>query len=729
MPIALAHLKRCDLFGLGEHDARTRLTAYLAEPRPPTGPVRFPGKPKAAEAPAAHAETIPFPGDRFARSNIGISVPRHFLGRDDEIEAIDAALSGDEGRVAIVALHGLRGVGKTTLAAAYAERHSKDYRAMWWIRAQTPDAMRADLVSLGVRLQWIAADEREEPALQKVRDRLRDEGQGLLLIYDNAVDPASLKPFLPIGGSARVLVTSNAHAWRGVAEEVEIEVWPKDIGGNFLMMRTGRDNERAAAEALSEALGGLPLAHEQAAAYCERLDVSLAEYRGRFEAKPARFLDDAEHTPIEHNYGMTVAKSFALGIDQASKLHRAAEPLITIAAHLAPGPIPLFLFSLEQVNLGPWVRLFLRLQRLLLGAAIPYMRQEDVEGAVAALHTYALIDYELIYDEHDPSIGTQTIGLHRLVREIAATRWLPAVARWLRRRGLTKMVAAAYPSRVRDDPSVWARARRLDALAIDLVGVETTFPSGTVRAAVFLLTALGQYRQAALAAYFEAQPLLERALAVSEKALGPDHPDTATSLNNLALLLWEQGHPESAQPLHERALTIREKALGPEHPATAESLNNLALDLHAQGDLVGARSLLERALEVRERALGQEHHVTAINLDNLAIVLLDQGDLSSARMLSDRAVAIFEKTLGSEHPDTNIALANQSRLCLARGVPADALSLAERALAAHEKLLGANHRLTRDSARDAANALDALGRAEEAAAVRARYRIGNASSG
>ena len=147
--------------------------------------------------------------------NIPIRVPRHFLGRDDAIADIDAALKQGEGRVAITALHGLRGVGKTTLAAAYAERRRADYRATWWIRAQTESTMRADLVALGVRLGWVASDEKEEPALAAVRERLRHEGEGLLLIYDNAIDAASLRPYLPPGGAARVLVTSNAHAWRG----------------------------------------------------------------------------------------------------------------------------------------------------------------------------------------------------------------------------------------------------------------------------------------------------------------------------------------------------------------------------------------------------------------------------------------------------------------------------------------------------------------------------------
>jgi hypothetical protein len=174
-----------------------------------------------------------------------------------------------------------------------------------------------------------------------VRERLRAEGEGLLLIYDNAIDAASVRTFLPTGGAALVLIASNAHAWRGV----EISGWPKDIGADFLVVRAGRAGERRDAEALSEELGGLPLAHEQAAAYCERLDVSFAEYRKRLEATPRRLLDADKDASADYHAGLTVAKTFALALEEAAKLHPAAEPLVTYAALLAPEPIPLFLFS------------------------------------------------------------------------------------------------------------------------------------------------------------------------------------------------------------------------------------------------------------------------------------------------------------------------------------------------------------------------------------------------
>src|SRR5947209_2614511 len=81
-------------------------------------------------------------------------VPVHFMGREPALADIETAMQRHHGRVAITALHGLRGVGKTVLAAAFAERHRGDYRATWWIRAETAAGMRADLVGLGVRLGW-----------------------------------------------------------------------------------------------------------------------------------------------------------------------------------------------------------------------------------------------------------------------------------------------------------------------------------------------------------------------------------------------------------------------------------------------------------------------------------------------------------------------------------------------------------------------------------------------
>jgi CHAT domain-containing protein len=84
--------------------------------------------------------------------------------------------------------------------------------------------------------------------------------------------------------------------------------------------------------------------------------------------------------------------------------------------------------------------------------------------------------------------------------------------------------------------------------------------------------------------FAEAEPLYQRALAITEKALGPEHPDVGTYLNNLGSLYQDQGRDAEAEPLYERALAIGEKALGPDHPDVGARLNNLATLYFHQSD-------------------------------------------------------------------------------------------------------------------------------------------------
>ena len=627
-------------------------------------------------------------------------VPRHFLGRDSALAEIEQALARKNGRVAITALHGLRGVGKTTLAAAYAECHRADYLAIWWIRAQSALSMRDDLAALGVRLGWVRADNKlaalsEEKTFATVMERLHRDGEGILLIYDNAIDADSLKPFLPRGGNARVLVTSNGHAWRGVATPVEIRQWPRDIGADYLIARTGRGTERAAAVALSEELGGLPLAHEQTAAYCERLGISFAEYHERFKAAPARLLDDTRHAPAEYHDGLTVSKTFALAIEEAAKVHPAAEHLVVCAALLAPEPIPLFLFAEAREKLGE------TLATALAG--------DGLDEAVAALRAFSLVDRQTIVDERDPSITIDAVRLHRLVREVAvAQRGTEAQGRL--RRALSSALAAVYPDDGFNNPGLWPRCGPLTPHLLASCDVEI---AGANAERAELLNRAGLFFHGR-ANYSEARLLYERALAIREKAFGSEHPDTATSFNTLARLLREQGDLAGARPLMERALAIREKVLAADHPDTATSLNTLARLLHAQGNLAKARPLMERALMIREKMLGAEHSYTATSLNTLASLLEAQGDFAQARPLFERALAIREKVLGPEHPDTATSLANLAVLLRTQGDLAQAHPLFARALEIREKALGPDHPDTARSLGNLARLFQARGNFAEA---------------
>ena len=114
-------------------------------------------------------------------------------------------------------------------------------------------------------------------------------------------------------------------------------------------------------------------------------------------------------------------------------------------------------------------------------------------------------------------------------------------------------------------------------------------------------------RSCATRANFRKQCRLpKRSRSTARKNDGPDHPETADSLNDLASLYAEMGDYAKALPLYQRALKIREKALGPDHPHTAIILNNVAESYRENGDFAKAEPLYKRAIKIWENKLGAE---------------------------------------------------------------------------------------------------------------------------
>jgi hypothetical protein len=277
----------------------------------------------------------------------------------------------------------------------------------------------------------------------------------------------------------------------------------------------------------------------------QRLDIALAEYGRRFAAAPGRLLDDARHAPAEyhpehaaeHKDRLTVAGTFRLAIEEAAKLHPAAEPLIVHAALLAPEPIPLFLFAEGREKFGE--------------PLATALAADGLDEAVAALRTFALVDREVIVDDRDASIATAAIRLHRLVREVAAAR-REGKARDQSRRALVTALDAVYPDDGFNSPTSWPRCAPLTPHLLAICGTEMADAAANAEFADLLNRAGGYFH--GRAAYAAARPLHERALAIREKVLGRENPDTATSLANLALLLRDQGDLAGARPPMERAL-------------------------------------------------------------------------------------------------------------------------------------------------------------------------------
>ncbi|HLA26546.1 MAG TPA: tetratricopeptide repeat protein [Syntrophales bacterium] len=217
-----------------------------------------------------------------------------------------------------------------------------------------------------------------------------------------------------------------------------------------------------------------------------------------------------------------------------------------------------------------------------------------------------------------------------------------------------------------------------------------------------------------LGAYDKAEPLYQRSLAIREKALGPDHPDTASSLNNLATFYLNLGAYEKAEPLYQRSLAISEKALGSEHPDTASSLQGLATLYVNLGAYDKAEPLLRRSLAIKERALGPDHPHTATSLNNLASLYYSMGVYDKAEPLYQRSLAIREKALGQDHLDTASSLNNLATLYLNLGAYDKAEPLYQRSLVIREKALGPDHLDTATSLNSLASLYYSMGVYEKA---------------
>jgi tetratricopeptide (TPR) repeat protein len=145
--------------------------------------------------------------------------------------------------------------------------------------------------------------------------------------------------------------------------------------------------------------------------------------------------------------------------------------------------------------------------------------------------------------------------------------------------------------------------------------------------------------------YAEAESLLVAALEEAE-TFGPQDPRLVTSLNNLAGLYYAQRNYAQTEPLLKRALTISEATLGTEHPEVAVHLYNLALFYDVQGNYTEAEPLYQRALSIREQTLGSTHSITTKTRESYAVLLhkMDQ-EAEEATLESDLTLVQTQPTL------------------------------------------------------------------------------------
>src|SRR5271165_1025339 len=498
------------------------------------------------------------PQRRRGRSFVGVP-PRiaGFTGRADELDQLDAILTQDRPaavtQVGRAAVQGLGGVGKTTLAVEYANRFRNLYDGVWWCSAETRAGLMTSLAALAMELEVASSEEADvEKAAKAALRRIAEQGEIWLLVYDNVASPEEITGLLPFAG-ARVLITSRFSDWSGWADEVSLDVLPIAEAIAFLMGRAGRSDETGA-RTLAEALGRLPLALDHAAATCRRTQMSFAAYR----AKASSLIAAA---PRGAGYPRSVAATFDLAIDEAVAQRPAPEALMAFLAYCAPERIPL---TLVEGAIDDEAE---RTAALAALAELSLIKHDPFEDGAPAVTAHRLV--QAVARARSEAKGAAQSVFARLIARLAAIARARSELKGEARSAVARLIArlaAVYPGDGYSNPASWPLCAQLTPHL--LAGCETQIADvATDSKCAELLNRAGGYFYGR-AVYSEARPLFERALAIREKALGREHPSTATGLNNLALLLKDQGDLAGARPLYERALAIWEKALGSEHPPT-----------------------------------------------------------------------------------------------------------------------------------------------------------------
>ena len=596
----------------------------------------------------------------------------YFVGRDALLEQLHQELQQTD-RLAICAITGMGGVGKTELALQYALRYQDNYPGgLCWFSVRGLN-FGTQVLSFGrTELGLTIPDELEFN--EQVRYCWRNWPEGTALIVLDDVPSFSndykerIKPYLPPAQSRfKVLITSRQRP--GVSyQRIDLDVLSPEAALTLLCTLVGKeriDNELNEAEVLCDWLGYLPLGLELVGRYLD-LDQSLtiAKVQKRLEKKKLA----AQELLYPEEQGEMTAQ---LGIPAAFELSwedlpPEAQQLGCRLSLFGSAPFEWFLVEnclIETDDNEEWEE-----------------EQEELEE----LRDRFLVNGNLLQLTEQ-----QTYRLHQLIREFFQTK----LAQLPEADGYKQRFCQAMVGKAKEIPDRPTR----DQIAAVKPAIPHLAEAATVLTdwlrdedLIGLFMGLGGFYKGQ-GTYDQSEPWYKQCLDITRSRLGKEHPDVGDSLNNLALLYLEQGRYDEAEPLLVQALDIAKKLPGEDHPDVAASLNNLAVLYSDQGRYDEAETLFVHSLELTKQGFGQNHPSMASSLNNLAKLYLDQGRYDQAEPLFIKALGIIKKRLGDEHPDVATTISGLAGLYKAQGRYDEAETLFLKAFDIRKKLLGHNH--------------------------------------
>ncbi|MFD6397614.1 tetratricopeptide repeat protein [Nocardia sp. NPDC060249] len=618
--------------------------------------------------------------------------PPWFVGRATELARLDTALTGDGGPVVVAAVHGLGGVGKSSLVAHWIDTRAHAGSPVVWIRADSAQNVEQGLAEFGTRLQPILAEVLTVPDLAERGTQWLATHTGWLLVLDNVENPADIATLSArTRGKGRVVITGRLSLpWQPGATVLFLDVLSAEEAERLLVglaTALGPRDLDGVAE-LCAVLGYLPLAIEQAGAYLgQDRFITIRGYMKKLTDQPGPTLDRAAAGADPQR---TIARIWRVTLDRITDTDSTAVELLRVLAWYAPDRIPITLcHNTDTDNTGH------------------SGDETDISAALAVLAAYNMVI---------PDPGSESLSIHRLVQTVARTpdpadpHRNPEAIEHAHHQAV-ETLHTGLPDYL--DPAAWPTWRTL-LPHVDALTSHTTAGRDSVTATLAEIRNHTGLFLDGQGLYANALAHLQTALTDNQRVLGADHLDTLSTRNNLAATYWSAGRTAEAIPLFERTLADRARVLGADHPDTLQSRNNLAATYESAGRFAETIPLHERTLADRARVLGADHPGTLQSRNNLATAYESVGRFTEAIPLHKRTLTDRVRVLGADHPYTlasrnNLALTYQSA-----GRTAEAIPLFERTLTDRVRVLGEDHPSTLTSRNNLAAAYDSVGRAAEA---------------
>ncbi|KAL9611396.1 MAG: hypothetical protein Q9167_003937 [Letrouitia subvulpina] len=589
-------------------------------------------------------------------------------------------------------LYGMGGAGKTQIALKY--------NHVFWIDASNRDTVEQSYKNEAIKLGTLS---NQKISLMEALQELEFYQGRWLLLFDGADSLEEISGLFPPGRYGDIIYTSRNPMLRRLptSQMRHVSEMTYDEAPELLLksarLNVSSTDYRAQALAIVAELGYLALAIDQAGAYIASGGCFLDDFLDIFNAHRQHLLENEAYKGAS---GSDRAVYATWDLSYAA-IDRQAEAGANEALRQGPRA------ALQILRVFPFFHNEGIMEDIFRLAAENGDRQAEIEGEgdhrFPSLLLHRRPDGQ--WDSQRFRQGVQTLlsfslvgqesperryFMHRLVHSWAYDRLTVAEqgrfcdqAREILQRSIAWRFASSDYAFRRDLLSHISTAQRRSSVCLMISQQE-----GIAKFALAFSEA-GRWK--------EAEELDVQVMETTKRVLGEEHPDTLTSMANLASTYWNQGRWKEAEELEVQVMETTKKVLGEEHPATLTSMANLASTYWNQGRWKEAEGLEVQVMETRKRVLGEEHPDTLTSMANLASTYRNQGRWKEAEELEVQVIETRKRVLGEEHPSTLTSISNLALTLKFQSRNEEAISLMNRCLKLRKQVLGLKHPDTKTS--------------------------------